>query len=52
MVGLVYAKDITDETSGTVYIIGKEFAHEKSQYLGYTADGEDGSSEDILKKLY
>lgn len=52
MVGLVYAKDITDETSGTVYIIGKEFAHEKSQYLGYTADGEEGSSEDILKKLY
>nr|DAX09071.1 MAG TPA: Gastric inhibitory polypeptide [Bacteriophage sp.] len=28
MIGLVYAKDVADETSGTVYIIGKEYAHE------------------------
>lgn len=52
MVGLVYAKDVADETSGTVYIIGKEYAHENPQYLGYTADGQEGSQYDILKKLY
>lgn len=52
MVGLVYAKDVSNETSGTVYIIGKEFAQENPQYLGYSADGKEGSQYDILKKLY
>jgi hypothetical protein len=40
LVGLVYAKDETSSTSGTVYIIGKEYSDpEKSYYLGYSADG-------------
>ena len=51
-IGLVYAKDETNETSGTVYIIGKEFSSDKGYYLGYCNDGSEGSSEDILRQLY
>jgi hypothetical protein len=43
MVGLVYAKDETSETSGTVYIIGKEYSSSNSYYLGYADDGVSGS---------
>ena len=53
LVGLVYAKDESDGESGTVYIIGKEFSNsDKNYYLGYAADGNQGSSDDILKQLY
>lgn len=52
LVGLVYAKDETDSTSGVVYIIGKEYTNEKSYYLGYSADGNQGSQEQILQQLY
>ena len=53
MVGLVYAKDETTSTSGTVYIIGKEYSDsDQSYYLGYTNDGVNNSETDILKQLY
>lgn len=53
LVGLVYAKDESDDTSGVVYIIGKEYTdEEKSYYLGYSADGNSGSQEQILQQLY
>lgn len=53
LVGLVYAKDETNSTSGTVYIIGKEYTDpEKSYYLGYSADGNQGSQDQILQQLY
>ena len=53
LVGLVYAKDETSSTSGTVYIIGKEYSDpEKSYYLGYSADGNQGSQDQILQQLY
>ena len=53
MIGLVYAKDETDSTSGTVYIIGKEYSDpDQSYYLGYTNDGNDGSDIEILAQLY
>lgn len=53
MIGLVYAKDTSTDTSGTVYIIGKEFTNEnKTYYLGYADDGNSGSQDDILKQLY
>lgn len=53
LVGLVYAKDETDSTSGVVYIIGKEYTdNEKFYYLGYSADGNQGSQEQILQQLY
>ena len=46
LVGLVYAKDETNSTSGVVYIIGKEYTDdEKSYYLGYSNDGNQGSQE-------
>nr|DAV60049.1 MAG TPA: hypothetical protein [Caudoviricetes sp.] len=42
----MYAKDESDDTSGVVYIIGKEYTDkEKSYYLGYSADGNSGSQE-------
>ena len=52
MIGLVYAKDETSATSGTVYIIGKEYSSSNSYYLGYADDGVSGSDQDILKQLY
>lgn len=53
MIGLVYAKDETTSTSGTVYIIGKEYSDpDQSYYLGYTNDGVDGSNTEILAQLY
>lgn len=53
LVGLVYAKNVKTETTGTVFIIGKEFTDsDKSYYLGYSADGNEGSSESILQQLY
>lgn len=53
MVGIVYAKDEADVNSGTVYIIGKEYTDpEKSYYLGYAADGNSGSQDQILQQLY
>lgn len=53
LVGLVYAKDENDSTSGTVYIIGKEYTDaEKSYYSGYSPDGNSGSPEQILRQLY
>ena len=53
MIGLVYAKDETDSTSGTVYIVGKEYSDpDQSYYLGYTNDGIDGSDIEILAQLY
>lgn len=53
LVGLVYAKDETDSTSGVVYIIGKEYTdNENSYYLGYSANGNQGSQEQILQQLY
>lgn len=53
LVGLVYAKDATSDTSGTVYIIGKEYTdEEKSYYLGYSSDGNQGSQDQILQQLY
>lgn len=53
LVGLVYAKDETTNESGTVYIIGKEYSDEKnSYYLGYAEDGNQGSEDVTLQRLY
>ena len=53
MVGLVYAKDETTSTSGTVYIIGKEFTNgDTSYYTGYSNRGEEGSSDALKVSLY
>lgn len=53
LVGLVYAKDAISDTSGIVYIIGKEYTNEeKAYYLGYSSDGNQGSQDLILQQLY
>lgn len=41
LVGLVYAREVESEESGTVYIIGKEYfnQNDSGHYLGYTTDG-------------
>ena len=54
MVGLVYAKDETSDTEGTVYIIGKEYSDpDNSYYLGYSNDGDGQTDEGTsLAKLY
>lgn len=47
VVGLVYACDPTDEVSGTVHILGKEYFG-TPKYLGYTSEGiaNDANSEE------
>lgn len=52
LVGLVYAKDVTNDTSGVVYIIGKEYATNEQYYLGYSNEGKDGDSNQVINKLY
>lgn len=52
LVGLVYAKDETNSTSGIVYIIGKEYTSEDSYYLGYSNEGKDGDQNQTIKDLY
>jgi hypothetical protein len=50
VVGLVYARTEGEGDSGTVYIIGKEFANE-AQYGGYTSEGDTSSSDSVIKDL-
>lgn len=53
LVGLVYAKNEQTDTAGTVFIIGKEFTDtDKSYYLGYSDDGNEGAQDSILQQLY
>ena len=53
MVGIVYAKDETTSESGTVHIMGKEFATETAHYLGYAADGSQQESQNpTLNELW
>ena len=51
VVGLVYAKTETTETTGTVYIIGKEFSNSIAHYGGYTSEGNTSSSNNTIKDL-
>lgn len=52
MIGLVYAKDETTTTSGTVYIVGKEYASDTSYYLGYSEEGTASSDIQMLTYAY
>ena len=52
MVGLVYAVDSTDDTSGTAYIIGKEYMTDTALYLGYSNEGKSTSSATLLSDMY
>jgi len=51
LVGLVYAKNEDTDTSGTVYIIGKEYTCDTELYAGYSADGVQDSDNETLNKL-
>ena len=51
IVGLVYARDETSSTTGTVYIIGKEYSNSVAHYGGYTNEGNSGSSSPVIKDL-
>lgn len=49
LMGLIFALDKTDSTSGTAYIVGKEYLD--SQYVGYSNEGVQGAN-DERKDLY
>ena len=52
VVGLVYARDGgPTDTSGTVYIIGKEYANSVLHYGGYTSEGSASSTDTKIKDL-
>ncbi len=52
-IGMVYAVDNTNDTSGTAYVIGKENMTENTSfYLGFSPEGVNGSDDLTLKELY
>ena len=52
-VGMVYAVEITNDTSGTAYVIGKENMTENASfYLGFSPEGINGGDDLTLKELY
>lgn len=52
-VGMVYAVENTNDTSGTAYVIGKENMTENTSfYLGFSPEGISGSEDLVLKELY
>ena len=51
VVGIVYAKTELTETTGTVYIIGKEYTNAVAHYGGYTSEGSTGNSNTIINDL-
>lgn len=51
IVGIVYAVEPTTDTTGTVYIIGKEYANPVAHYGGYTSEGNSASTNNIIKDL-
>lgn len=52
-VGMVYAVENTNDTSGTAYVIGKEnMTEEASFYLGFSPEGVNGGDDLTLKELY
>lgn len=52
-VGMVYAVETTNDTSGTAYVIGKENMTENSSfYLGFSPEGVNGGDDLTLKELY
>lgn len=49
LMGLIFALKKTDSTSGTAYVVGKEYL--TSQYVGYSNEGNENATDD-RKKLY
>ena len=52
-IGMVYAVENTNDTSGTAYVIGKENMTENTSfYLGFSPEGINGGDNITLKELY
>ena len=52
-IGMVYAVENTNDTSGTAYVIGKENMTENTSfYLGFSPEGVNGGDNITLKELY
>ena len=52
-IGMVYAVENTNDTSGTAYVIGKENMTENTSfYLGFSPEGVNGGDNVTLKELY
>lgn len=52
-IGMVYAVENTNDTSGTAYVIGKENMTENTSfYLGFSPEGINGGDDLTLKELY
>ena len=49
LMGLIFALKKTDSTSGTAYVVGKEYL--TPQYVGYSNEGNENATDD-RKKLY
>ena len=51
VIGLVYAREELTDTTGTVYIIGKEYANAIAHYGGYTDEGNTSDTNNTIKDL-
>lgn len=52
-IGMVYAVENTNDTSGTAYVIGKENMTENTSfYLGFSPEGVNGGDNVTLRELY
>lgn len=51
VIGLVYAREELTDTTGTVYIIGKEYANSVAHYGGYTDEGNTSDTNNTIKDL-
>lgn len=51
VIGLVYAREELTDTTGTVYIIGKEYANSVAHYGGYTNEGNTSDINNTIKDL-
>lgn len=51
VIGLVYAREEKTDTTGTVYIIGKEYANSVAHYGGYTDEGNTSDTNNTIKDL-
>ena len=51
VIGLVYAREELTDTTGTVYIIGKEYANSIAHYGGYTNEGNTSDTNNTIKDL-
>ena len=52
-IGMVYAVENTNDTSGTAYVIGKENMTENTSfYLGFSPEGVNGGDNITLRELY